>query len=400
MSTTGKGLKGEKGETGPCDFRLLPLPEMEDRIARFEERVNAAQQANPPKKDWARAAFRGKGDGRCPIRLKRLSFDLILKYGDALADLFCEYPDDVIAIIPYDITIGYQPPDKTPRVNTVEALMRDMNWIDEWGTRWGHAFGGVGATPVDYPIKDWAALDDYLEHKVPDPNAPGRLDAAATALAPHKDAKYCYGVIHLAMFERLHALRGMENVFTDFYIHEPEVRRLLDRLEAYLFEIVRQWAALGADAVFFTDDWGSQSGLMISPELWRNLFKPYYARIFDEVHRLGMDVFFHSCGDVTAIVGDLIDISLDVLDPVQPGAMDIDQLAREFGGKLAFSGAVDVQSLLALGSPQQVKDEVRRIADTLGKPFGGALVLGPANVMTPDIPFENLVALFEAAHGQ
>jgi uroporphyrinogen decarboxylase len=382
------------------DFRFLPVPEMESRIARFEERVNAAQKANPPKKEWARAALHGKGDGRCPVRLKRLSFDMILKYGDALADLFCAYPDDVIAIIPYDITIGYQSPEKKPRINTVEALMRDMKWLDEWGTQWGHAFGGVGATPVDYPLKDWSALDDYLEHKVPDPNAAGRLDAAASALTPHKDAKYCYGVTHLAMFERLHALRGMENVFTDFYMHEQEVRKLLDRLESYLLAIVRQWGALGADAVFFTDDWGSQSGLMISPDLWRSFFKAYYARIFDEVHRLGMDVFFHSCGNVTAIVGELIDVQMDVLDPVQPGAMDIGQLAREFGGKVAFSGAVDVQGLLALGTPQQVKDDVRIIAATLGKPFGGALVLGPANVMTPDIPFENLVALFEAAHGQ
>jgi len=382
------------------DFRLLPIEEMEARLARFEARVNTAQQANPSCKEWARKALRGQGDGRCPVRLKRLSFDLILKYGDALADLFCRYPDDVLAIIPYDITVGYQAPDKTPRINTVEALMRDMTWEDEWGTRWGHAFGGVGATPVEHPLKDWAMLDEYLARRVPDPRAAGRLDTAAAALAPHKQAKYCYGVIHLALFERLHSLRGMENVFTDFYMHEPETRRLLDALETYLIEIVRLWADLGADAVFFTDDWGSQSSLMISPALWRELFKPYYARIFDEVHRLGMDVFFHSCGCVMDIVGELIDIRLDVLDPVQPGAMDIERLATAYGGRVAFSGAVDVQGLLALGTPRQVKEEVRKVAAALGHPFGGALVLGPANVMTPDIPFENLVALFEAAHDQ
>ncbi|MBP8129267.1 MAG: hypothetical protein KA184_06755 [Candidatus Hydrogenedentes bacterium] len=381
-------------------FRLLSIPEMETRIARFEARVNAAQESNPPAKGWVKAALHGAGDGRCPVRLKRLSLDLILKYGDDLADLFCACPDDLIAVIPYDITIGYQLPGKQPHINTVEALMTSMEWLDEWGTRWGHAFGGVGATPVDHPIRDWAALDDFLKHQVPDPRAPGRLDAAAAALAPHRDTKYCYGVIHLALFERLHALRGMENVFTDFLMHKPEVRRLLDCLEAYLREIVRQWAALQADAVFFTDDWGSQTGLMISPELWRVLFKPYYARVFEEVHRLGMDVFFHSCGNVTAIVPELIDIGCDVLDPVQPGAMDADHLAREFGGRIAFSGAVDVQGLLTDGSPQAVRDEVRRIAATLGKRFGGALALGPANVMTPDIPFKNLVALFEAAHDQ
>jgi len=381
-----------------ADFRLLPVPEMEARIARFEKRANAAQQANPASKERVKQALRRRGDGRCPVRLKRLSFDIILRHGDALADLFCQYPDDVVAMIPYDITVGYQPPDKSPRVNPVEALMRDMEWTDEWGTRWGHAFAGVGATPVDHPIKDWSMLDAHLRESIPDPDAPGRLDSVLGTMAMHGADKYCFGIIHLALFERFHALRGMENTFMDFYVHETESRRLLDALEAYLIAVIRRWGALGADGVFMTDDWGSQGGLMISPDLWRSLFKPYYARVFAETHRLGMDVIFHSCGNVTPIVGDLIDIGLDMLDPVQPGAMDIAHIAHEFGGKAAFCGAVDVQNLLASGSPRQVKDEVRRVAETLGKPFGGALLLGPANVMTPDIPFENLVALFEAAH--
>ncbi len=382
------------------DFRLLPIPEMEARIHRFEERVSAAQIANPPSKDWVKQALHRKGDSRCPVRLKRLSLDIILRYGDALADLFCDYPDDVVAMIPYDITVGYQPPGKSPRINPVEALMREMEWTDEWGTRWGHAFAGVGATPVDHPIKNWSMLDAYLRRGVPDPDAPGRLDSVESTLAVHGADKYCFGIIHLALFERFHALRGMENTFMDFCVNERESNRLLDALEAYLIALVRRWGALGADGVFMTDDWGSQNGLMISPDLWRSLFKPRYARVFEETHRLGMDAIFHSCGNVTPIVGDLIDIGLDMLDPVQPGAMDVGQIAREFGGKVAFCGAVDVQNLLGSGSPQQVKDEVRRIIETLGKPFGGALLLGPANVMTPDIPFENLVALFEAAHEQ
>jgi uroporphyrinogen decarboxylase len=378
------------------DFRLLPLAEMEAILARFDERVNAAQLKKPSTKAWVKQAIRRKGPGPCPIRLKRLSLDIILRYPDALADLFCEYPDDVIAVIPYDITIGYQPPGKLPRINPVEALMREAQWTDEWGTRWGHAFGGVGATPIDHPIKDWAQLDDYLAHHVPGPRAPGRLDSAVPALNMHA-AKYRYGVIHLALFERLHALRGMQDLLTDFYTDEAPLRRLMDALHAYLLEIVRAWAEIGADAVFLTDDWGSQAGLLIAPELWRRYFKSYYASVFAEAHRLGMDVIFHSCGNVIDIVGDLIDIDLDVLDPVQPGAMDIETLARKYGGHVSFSGAIDIQDVLCAGTPQQVKDHVRTIRDTLGRPFGGGLLLGPANIMTPDTPFENLRALFEAA---
>lgn len=381
------------------DFRGLSVAEMEARLAAFEARVNDAQAANAPTREWVKDAIHRRGTGRCPVRLKRLSTDLVLRYGDALADLFCAYPDDMIAAIPYDITIGYQAPGKTPWVNPVEALMRDAQWKDEWGTRWGHAFGGVGATPIEEPIKDWAQLDAYLAEGIPNPHAPGRFDAIRPLMERHR-TKYRYGIIHLAMFERLHSLRGMQNLLTDFYTNENEVRRLMEALEAYLIEIIRAWGDMGADGVFMTDDWGSQTGLFIAPDLWRHFFKACYTRIFAEVHRFGMDVLFHSCGNVTGIVGDLIEAGMDVLDPVQPGAMDIDRLAREFGGRTAFSGAIDIQHLLCDGTPAQIKDEVRRIIDTLGRPFGGSLLIGPANVMTPETPLANLHALFEASHAQ
>jgi uroporphyrinogen decarboxylase len=100
------------------------------------------------------------------------------------------------------------------------------------------------------------------------------------------------------------------------------------------------------------------------------------------------------------IVDDLIEIGMDVLDPVQPGAMDMGQVARRFGGRVAFAGAVDLQRLLSHASPQEVTDTVRQVIDTLGRPFGGGLIVGPANIMTPEIPLENLRALFEAAHQQ
>jgi uroporphyrinogen decarboxylase len=258
----------------------------------------------------------------------------------------------------------------------------------------------VGATPVDYPLRDWGQLDEFLERRLPDPRAPGRFDAAAAWLAQLGALRYCMGTIHLALFERLHALRGMEAVFADFYTNESEVRRLLDALADYVLELIRQWGDLGVDAVFLTDDWGSQQTLMISPDMWRRFFKPHYRRLFDEAHRLEMDVVFHSCGNVLDLVEDLIEVGIDVLDPIQPGAIDLQQLVGRFGGRVSFCGGIDLQQLLTAGSPQQVKDEVRRLIETLGQPFGGGFLLSPANVLTPEIPLENLQALFEAAHDQ
>jgi uroporphyrinogen decarboxylase len=111
-----------------------------------------------------------------------------------------------------------------------------------------------------------------------------------------------------------------------------------------------------------------------------------------------MDVVFHSCGNVMTIVEDLVEVGIDVLDPLQPGAMDAEELARRFGGRVAFCGAIDLQQLLARGRPQEIGDEVRRRIDLLGRPFGGGYIVSPANVLTPDIPLENLEALFRAGH--
>jgi uroporphyrinogen decarboxylase len=380
------------------DYRGLSIPEMEAALGRFEERVEAALLAAPPSKDWVKRAVRRAGTGRCPVWLKRLSPDLILRHGDALADLFCRYPDDAVRVVPYDLWIGYQPPGVGPRINAVEVAMREAQWEDEWGTRWAHAAGGVGATPVDYPLRDWSQLDEYLERYLPDARDPGRLDAGAAVLERLGASRYCLGTIHLALFERLHAVRGMMNVFSDFYTNENEVSRLLEAIAGYDLELIRRWGELGADAVFLTDDWGSQTGLMISPEMWRRFFKPHYTRFFDEAHRHGMDVVFHSCGNVLGIVADLIDIGMDVLDPVQPGAMDMEELVRRHGGQVSFCGAIDLQQLLCRGRPQQVKDEVRRVIELLGRPYGGGFIISPANVMTPEIPFQNLQALFEATH--
>jgi len=380
------------------DFRQLPLSEMEERVARFEERIYAAQHNHPPTKQWVRDAIHRKGAPRCPVRLRRLSYDIIVRYGDALADLFCEFPDDVIALAPYDIAIGYQPPEQDLRLSTVQALMQAMTWTDEWGTQWAHAYGGVGATQMGFPLQDWSQLDEYLT-RIPDPSAPGRFDATKPLLAEHGATKYTFGYIHLSLFERLHSLRGMANVFMDFYSNEAEVRRLLDALCGYLLGMIRGWAKVGADSVFMTDDWGTQLALMISPAMWREFFKSYYKTVVDEAHGLGLDVVFHSCGNVTAIVDDLIDIGVDALDPVQPGAMDAAEVARRFGGRIAFCGAIDDQHLLAT-TPREIKDEVRRTMDTLGRSFGNALVVGPGNILTPEAPLENLRALFEACHEQ
>ena len=221
---------------------------------------------------------------------------------------------------------------------------------------------------------------------MPDPRAADRLDGALPAWRMHAKSQYFCGMVHMALFERLHCLRGIENAFADFHLHPNEVNRLLDALTDYYLELIRSWGTLGGvDALFMSDDWGTQTSLMIAPAMWRKLFAARYRRLCDKAHRYGMHVIFHSCGNVTAIIGDLIDAGVDVLDPVQPEAMDLAQVARDFGGKLAFCGGISDQKLATL-SPQQVTDHVHWVIDTLGTPLWQCLSSRSGQRVVPGSP--------------
>jgi uroporphyrinogen decarboxylase len=393
------GNQVSMANSGPADYRGLPLSEMENIVARFKERVDAAQLASPANKERVRKALRREGAGRCLTRMNRLSTDVIVRYGHALADLLCQFPDDVVFAVPYEFALGYQPPNLPGRLSNVEALMQEMEWVDEWGIGWKHAADGVGANPVSHPLKDWSQLDDYLRNQMPDPHEPGRLAAALPTLAKHSSSKYCVGVLNLTLSERLFALRGMEHVFEDFYTHEREIGRLCEALTEYAIGWISDWGKTDISAIFLGDDWGSQEALMISPAMWRRHFKEHYRRIFAEVHRWGKDVLFHSCGNIASIIPDLIEVGVDVLDPLQPGPLNLAEVARQFGGKVAFSGGIDDQRLESY-TPQEVKDMVRRAIDTLGRPFGNSYLIAAANSILPSVPLENLQAMFEACHEQ
>ena len=380
--------------------RPTSLDQRKSQIERFNARVDEGQLAHPPTKEWVTKALRGQGASRCPVRLKSLSYDVILRHGDTLAELFVEYPDDIVSVPSYEPSIGYSAGALNGPVDPVLALTEAAEWTDEWGTRWAHAAGGVGATPIGVPLDDWSGLDEYLARRMPDPSLPGRLDGALPALRLHGATKFLDGRTNMALFERLHCLHGMERTLEDLYVSPRESGRLLDALTEYYLGIIQAWARLpNVDAVYLTDDWGTQSALMIAPDMWRRYFAGRYRRLCDEAHRHGLSLIFHSCGTVLEIIGDLIDVGIDVINPLQPEAIDLRKVASEFGGKVAFWGGLSDQAV-AVQTPAQVRDEVRRAIDTLGAPFGNAYVLCLSNIVMPDIPMENLVALFEACHDQ
>jgi uroporphyrinogen decarboxylase len=276
--------------------------------------------------------------------------------------------------------------------NAQEPVTRDgvRRWVDEWGTGW--ADPGTGAKTESYPLAE--GYDLLSGHTFPDPCLPGRF-AQADALLQQRRDQYVRSRVWFTLFERLWMLRGFENMLLDPHDQPKEWAALRDRVVEFNLAVIDQWIERGVDAVYFSDDWGTQRGLLISPTDWRRFYKPAYQVMFARVRAGGAHVWMHLCGNVTAILPDLIEIGLNVLNPVQPQAMDVRALARDFGGRVCFNGGVDIQGTMIHGQPEDVKREVRELVALFGR-FGGGYIGGTSHTIMPETPLDNVIAMYEA----
>jgi uroporphyrinogen decarboxylase len=198
------------------------------------------------------------------------------------------------------------------------------------------------------------------------------------------------------LFECAWLLRGLENLLVDFLANPDLAAALLDHLTATGIESARRLAEAGVDVLLTGDDVGMQRGMMMSPELWRQWLKPRLAEIIAAAKKVKPDVlvFYHSDGNIEPIIPELIEVGVDILNPVQPECMDPAQLKREHGNDLAFWGTVGTQTTMPFGTPEEVKAAIRERIESTGQ--GGGLLLAPTHVIEPDVPWENVEAFFEA----
>jgi len=198
------------------------------------------------------------------------------------------------------------------------------------------------------------------------------------------------------LFERANFLRGLDQILMDMKLHPGFVHELLDELLSIILKNGEAICEHPIDALFLSDDYGLQDNLMMNPEDWRTFIKPRVARLVEFGHAHGRAVFLHSCGCVRKIVPDLVEIGLDVLHPIQPEAMDIGELKRSFGGRIAFYGGVRTQTTLTYGTPADVRRETRQVARLMGE--GGGFILAPGITLQHDVPWDNLMAFIDACH--
>jgi len=187
----------------------------------------------------------------------------------------------------------------------------------------------------------------------------------------------------------------MENLLMDYYLHPEEIHRLHRARLAFYEGIIRRAAReIEPDAFQTSDDLGHQTQLMMNVSQFREFIKPCYTSVNRLCHDLGAHTWLHTCGNVTEIMGDLVESGWDAVHPIQKGAMDGVQIGRDWGGKIAFWAGMDVQHALQEANPEGVRAEVRWMIDTYDGP-GGGLILAAGNGMVAGTPFENIDAFLD-----
>jgi uroporphyrinogen decarboxylase len=302
------------------------------------------------------------------------------QYGDRLQE-FAIYPQD--AVQAYSGMPGFDPRDhgywwKLPRREADPSVKR-----------------GNDST---VRLVDWDDLK-CIEADPPDTEAPGILDRAVKSAKAGHDAGM-YVLLHHwgLMFESVWGFRGMENLLTDYHENPKEIHRLhrliTDTELRFLDRAIRETKP---DGFFHSDDFGFQTGPLISPEIFREFIKPYYREVYDFVHGKGLDIWLHTCGCVTELIDDLVDVGLDVIHPIQKHTMDAAETVRRWRGKIAFWPGMDVQQTLRFGTPDDVRAEVRLMMDTFDLPEGG-MCIASGNGIVAGTPFENIRAYLDESY--
>jgi len=260
---------------------------------------------------------------------------------------------------------------------------------DEFGVVWSTSDIDRGS-----PVGPCCVGDDLSGYQFPDPAAEYRFEDIGRWCLQNREH---YTFVWVGdLWERATFMRGMERLLLDVATAPANVEELLRGLADYILATMEiLFDRFEFDGVALSDDYGAQSAMLISPADWRRLVGPLLAEIYNLAKRHGRSVFHHSCGNIVPIVPDLIDIGLDILHPIQPEAMDIQHLKREFGADLSFCGGLGTQKLLPAGLPGQIRAQVRRLKETMGA--GGGYILEPGITVQADVPLDNMLAMIDEA---
>lgn len=246
--------------------------------------------------------------------------------------------------------------------------------IDEWYCGWQRTevsnMGQVKIHPLEnvknLEYFDWPDPDDETFYK-------GMEDRFIGS-----QGKYITTGIFMLLFERMQALLGFEKTLTGLILENEWMETLADRIVAFNLGIIRNISGRFPNKIHgfhFTEDWGTQKGLFIKPNLWENFFKPRYKRIFDAIHEAGWHVWMHSCGKINAIIGNLIEIGVDIIEPQQPRILGIEEIGNLYQGKVCFASLCDIQQTLPFKDEDEIRAEAKQLLDHWATEDGGFILI-------------------------
>ena len=273
-------------------------------------------------------------------------------------------------------------------------------YVCEWGVRWKwvtNPAGGRYTEAVGHPL---AGHQDLASYRMPDPlgqSCQPIYQEARELVERYGRTHAIFGSLYQTIFEAAWLLRGLERLLMDLAINKDFAHELFERLTAYSLVAGKEMVAQGIDVLWLGDDFGTQRTMLISPKMWREFIKPRYARLITafKAQNPNLKIAYHCDGFFEPIIPELIEIGLDVLNPVQPLSMDPAEIKRKYGRKLSFWGTVDTQRTFPFGSPEDVSSEVRERLRTVAP--GGGLILCSSHRVQPDASIENIEAFYRTA---
>jgi uroporphyrinogen decarboxylase len=271
-------------------------------------------------------------------------------------------------------------------------------YIDEWGITWKKihydTINGRGfyTEIVDFPLADASKLDTYTS---PDPDDED-MGYAEAVIARYGKTKYICGIIDCSIFEALKYLRGIEQSLIDLIAEKDIAHRVMDMSVEYHLQLGLKLIERGVDMLWLADDIGGEHTLLMSPETFREMIKPKMGYMIGELKKKNKNikVAFHSDGYIEPVIDDLIEVGVDLLNPVQPESMDPAFIKKRYGDRLALWGTVSTQVTLPFGKPEDVEAEVRERIRTCAP--GGGFLLAPTHNIQLDVPLENVDAFYRA----
>jgi uroporphyrinogen decarboxylase len=268
-------------------------------------------------------------------------------------------------------------------------------WRNEYGMKMRQ--GDIYVEVIDYPLANAETKADIEAYHFPDPDAPGRFRDAEALVRKYKNDFLVFGNIEVTVFSLAHQLVGMEKLLVDMMMETEYVIPLFEACAEFQTQIGLRLIDLGVDAIWFGDDFGTQTSLIIPPETFREQLKPHYKRMIDRFKEAKPDIILilHCDGAVADLLNDIREIGFEVFNPVQPGVPGHlpQDMKENFGDKFAFWGAIDQQELLPNGTDEELEKDIIEKINILGK--GGGYMIAPAHILQADVSPERVLKFIE-----